>query len=538
MAASLRHQWRDTICGGGCILGYGDSISFKYAYLIYMFCLYMFTELFSSVAFLFLAADRALFIATPMGNIVVSGHEFRRCPLRVGENIRSANLFPLELSDFDIISWFFGIIKDTSLNEPRLKSHPVVQIFPDVFPDELSRLPEREVEFTIELILDGAKIFSKIDLRSGYHQLHVKEQDVSKTAFRTCYGHCEFFVMPIGLTNALAVFMDLMNHVFHEYLDRFVIMFIDDILVYAKTREEHEDYLPDGITMGPAKVEAITKWSRPMTVTEKRENFAWNEEREKCFEELKRILFSSLVLTLSSGTSGYQIYSDASKKGLGFVLMQHGKVSAYALRCWLELLKDYDANIQYHPGKTNVVADALSRKNSEIMTCLKIQPEIIKDLELMEGELIVRGSEGDIARLKIEPKLISWIKEAQNKDGELWSVLENLKEVVLTKALSSPFSIHLDSTYMYKDLKQNFWWDGMKHERASGLLQPLDIPTWKWEKISMDFVMRLARTFKKNDAIRVVVDRLTKSARFFPIQQGYSVSKLVEIFQQEIIQLH
>ncbi|GKF28872.1 putative reverse transcriptase domain-containing protein, partial [Tanacetum coccineum] len=244
--------------------------------------------------------------------------------------------------------------------------------------------------------LQGAKFFSKIDLRSGYHQLHVKEQDFSKIAFRTGYGHYEFFVMSFGLTNAPAIFMDLMNRVFHEYLDRFVIMFIDDILVYSETKEEHEDYLcivleilrqkklyakfskcdfwlgqvaflghivsVDGITMDHVKVEAITKWPRPTTVTEvrsflglagyyrrfverfsllalpltkvmrKREKFVWNEEREKSYEELKRILVSSPVLILPSGTGGYQIYSDAVKKGLGCVLMQHGRVIAYALR--------------------------------------------------------------------------------------------------------------------------------------------------------------------------------------------------------------
>nr|GEZ91398.1 reverse transcriptase [Tanacetum cinerariifolium] len=272
----------------------------------------------------------------------------------------------------------------------------------------------------------------------------------------------------------------------------------------------------DGITMDPAKVEAITKWPRPTTVTEVRsflglagyyrrfvegfsllalplkklkrkgEKFVWNEEREKSFEELKRRLVSSPVLTLPSGTGGYQIYSDASKKGLGCVLMQHGKVIAYASRklkpyeenypthdlelaavvfalkiwrhylygetCdiftdhkslkyiftqnelnmrqrrWLELLKDYDRNIQYHTGKANVVADALSRKNSGTMACLKIQPKIIKDLELMEVELVVHGFEGYIASLKIEPNLILQIKEAQKEDGELWSVVQNMKK--------------------------------------------------------------------------------------------------------------
>ncbi|GJS20158.1 retrotransposon protein, putative, ty3-gypsy subclass [Tanacetum coccineum] len=222
-------------------------------------------------------------------------------------------------------------------------------------------------------------------------------------------------------------------------------------------------------------------------------------------------------------------------------------------RCWLELLKDYDVYIQYHLDKANLVADALSIKNSGIMACPKIQLEIIKNLELMEVELVVRGSEGYIASLKIEPNLILRIKEAQKEDGELWSVVQNmrkgkqkefrvddhgviwycnrlcvpddssLQETVFTKAHNSPFSIHPGSTKIYRDLKQNFWWKGMKHnvarfmakclscqqvkikhQRMSGLLRPLDILTWNWEKISTDFVTRLPHTFKKNDAIWVV----------------------------------
>nr|GFC63171.1 DNA/RNA polymerases superfamily protein [Tanacetum cinerariifolium] len=244
---------------------------------------------------------------------------------------------------------------------------PIVFEFPDVFPDELPGIPPvREVEFNIERIPGAEPIsktpyrmapielkelkdqlqellergfirpsgtihFSKIDLRSGYHQLRVKEQDISKTAFRTRYGHYEFLVMPFGLTNAPAVFIDLMNRIFHEFLDN--VAFLGHIVS------------AEGITVDPAKVEAITKWPRPTSVTEVRsflglagyyrrfvegfsrlalpltklirkgEKFVWNEEREKSFEELKQCLVSTPVLTLPSGSGGFQIYSDASKKG-------------------------------------------------------------------------------------------------------------------------------------------------------------------------------------------------------------------------------
>nr|GFA35715.1 reverse transcriptase [Tanacetum cinerariifolium] len=230
-------------------------------------------------------------------------------------------------------------------------------------------------------------------------------------------------------------------------------------------------------------------------------------------------------------------------------------------RRWLELLKEYDTNIQYHPGKANVVADALNRKSGMIVG-IKVEEEIIRDLERLDIEIYVHGQHGYWASLRIEPDLISRIKEAQKEDSEIWTIVENLDKQVEFRldddnVLCSLFSIHSGSTKMYHDLKQHFWWSGMKravatfvsrclicqqvkieHQRASGLLQPLNIPVWKWDEISMDFVTGLPRTQRRHDAIWVVVDRLAKSAHFLPIRKDYSVSRLAEIFLQEIVRLH
>ena len=225
--------------------------------------------------------------------------------------------------------------------------------------------------------LQGARVFSKINLRSGYHQLRIRAEDVPKTAFRTRYGHFEFLVMPFGLTNAPAAFMDLMNRVFHNYLDRFVIVFIDDILVYSRSDEEHVQHLrvvlqtlreqqlyakftkcefwlreigflghivsAEGIFVDPQKVEAILRWEQPQTITEIRSflglagyyrrfvegfskiaaplsrltrkdvKFCWDDRCEASFQELKQRLTSAPILALPTSGREYVVYSDASR---------------------------------------------------------------------------------------------------------------------------------------------------------------------------------------------------------------------------------
>ena len=242
--------------------------------------------------------------------------------------------------------------------------------------------------------LKGTSWFLKIDLASGYHQIPIAKSDIMKTAFQTRYGQYEFVVMPFGLTNAPAAFMRLMNELFHDYLDKFVIIFIDNILVYSRSKEEHKEHLRlvierllnqklfakfskcsfrkreigflghivsgEGVAADPEKVQAIREWPRPTTVTEVRSflglagyyrkfvkdfssiakpltkltgkgvPFLWVEETEKAFKKLKEALTTAPVLALPEQGKPYTVYTDASRVGLGCVLMQDGRVIAYA----------------------------------------------------------------------------------------------------------------------------------------------------------------------------------------------------------------
>ncbi|GJR89493.1 putative reverse transcriptase domain-containing protein [Tanacetum coccineum] len=339
-------------------------------------------------------------------------------------------------------------VMEKKSDEKRLEDIPIVREFLEVFLEDLLGLPlVRQVEFQIDLIPGvtpvaqapyrlalfemhelsnqlqeiadrGSSVYSKIDLRSGYHQLRDRDEDIPKTFFRTRYGHYEFQVMPFGLTNAHAVFMDLMNRVCKPYLDKFVIVFIDDILIYSRNKEKHVNHLRiilellkkeklyakfskcdfwirivqffrhlidnQGLHVDPAKIEAVKNWT-PTTPTEihqflglvgyyrrfikdfskiakslteltqKNKKYIWGEEQETAFQLLKQKLCEAPILALPEGNDDFVVYCDASYQGLRAVLMQREKVIAYASR----QLKPNEENYTTHDLELGAVVFAL-----------------------------------------------------------------------------------------------------------------------------------------------------------------------------------
>ncbi|KAJ0715116.1 putative nucleotidyltransferase, Ribonuclease H [Helianthus annuus] len=432
--------------------------------------------------------------------------------------------------------------------------------------------------------------------------------------------------MPFGLTNAPAVFMDLMNRVSKPYLDKFVVVFIDDILIYSKTKDEHEQHLRailellkkeklyakfskcefwlrevqflghvvngDGIHVDPTKIEAIKNWETPKTPTEIRQSlglagyyrrfiedfskiaqpltsltqkdkkFDWGIKQEEAFQLLKDKLCNAPILSLPEGTNDFVVYCDASRQGLGCVLMQRQKVIAYASRqlkvheknytthdlelgavvfalkiwrhylygtkCtiftdhkslqhifdqkelnmrqrrWVELLNDYDCEIKYHPGKANVVADALGRKE-------RIKPIRVRALEMIiqtDLSLRIRTAQKEALKEKnIEEEYLRGMEKqlVPNEEGTLcfmkriWVPLfGGLRKVIFDESYKSWYSIHPGADKMYQDLKDYYWWPRMKgdvavyvskcltcvkvkaeYQNPSGLLQQPEIPKWK-----------------------------------------------------------
>nr|GEX07572.1 putative reverse transcriptase domain-containing protein [Tanacetum cinerariifolium] len=431
--------------------------------------------------------------------------------------------------------------------------------------------------------LQGSSVYSKIDLRLGYHQLRVQEEDIPKTTFRTRYGHYEFQVMSFGLTNAPAVFMDLMNWIKQEHEEhlKLILKLLKKEQLYAKF-SKCEFWIPrvkflghmidsQGIHVDPAKIESIKDWASPKTTTEIRQFLGLAGYYRRFIKGFSKIA-SAPILALPERSEDFVVYCDASIKGLGAVIMQREKRHyLYGTKCtvftdhkslqhildqkelsmrqrrWLELLIDYDCEICYHPGKANVVADALSRKerikplrvHALVMTIdlylpiqiLEAQMEAMKPENLKSedvgGMLIENSKDPEKPRKKkLEPRA----DRTLCLNNKSWlPCYGDLRTLIIHESHKSKYSVQSGSDKMYQDMKLLYWWPNMKadiatyvskcltylrvkveHQKPSGLLVQPEIPQWKLDNITMDFVTKLPKTQSGNDTIWVVVDRLTK----------------------------
>nr|GEW45585.1 putative reverse transcriptase domain-containing protein [Tanacetum cinerariifolium] len=485
----------------------------------------------------------------------------------------------------------------------RLEDVPILRDFPKVFLEDLSGISSaRQVEFQMDLV-PGAALVARAPYRlapskmkelakklqelsdkgfirpsSSPWELWVCEEDIPKTVFRTCYGHYEFQVMPFSLTNMPTVFIDLMNRGCKPYLDEFVIIFIKDILVYSKNKEEHEGHLKlilellrkedlyakfskcefwilkvqflghvidsKGTHVDHAKIEPIKDWASPKSPTEiqqflvlkrfiegffkiaksmtkltqKNVKFDEGEKEETAFQLIKQKLCSAPILALPKGSENFIIYCNVSHKGLGAVLMQNEKVIAYAS----QQQKIHEKNYTTHDLELRAVVFALK----------------------MWRHYLYRTNDYDI-KISYYP-------------GKANAVADALK--VQTEALN-PENLTAedvrDFDKMYQDLKQLYWWPHMKadiatyvskcltcskvkteHQKPSGLLVQPKITEWKWKKITMDFVTKLPKKASGYDTIWVIVNCLTKSAHFLPMRETDHIEKLMKLYMKEVVTQH
>ncbi|GJT02241.1 putative reverse transcriptase domain-containing protein [Tanacetum coccineum] len=498
-------------------------------------------------------------------------------------------------------------LMNAKVDEPRIRDTPVVRGFTDVFPEDLSGLPpQRQVEFHIDLVpgstpvakspyrlapskmqelsgnfkscktrvsydlaircgehlcysiddlfdqLQGACYFSKIDLRSGYHQLRMKEEHevhlklmlelLRKEKLYAKFSKCEFWLQEVHF----------LGHLVNQ----------------------------SGIHVDPSKIEAVKNLKAPTTPSEKNQKYEWSKKEEEAFQTLKNNLCDAPILSLKDEIKDFVVYCDASNQGLGYVLMQRGKRHyMYGTksviytdnmilqhisnqkelnmrqRRWIELFSDYECEICYHPGKANVVADALSRK--EWVKPRRVQAMAMTIQSGVKEMILAAQSEAFKQENILVERLHGLDQQMERKeDGSLYfmdriwiPLVGDVRMVILNEAHKSKYSMHPGADKMYHDLRHMYWWPRMKrdiaiyvskcltcakvkveHQRPSGLLQQPEIPEWKWDKITMDLITKLPRSRSGHDVIWVIVDRLTKSAHFLAIHEDFSTEKLARLY--------
>nr|GEV65646.1 hypothetical protein [Tanacetum cinerariifolium] len=404
---------------------------------------------------------------------------FCGCILELGDSIFHIDLIPLGQGSFDVM-----IGMDWLSNQKAII----------VYPEKIVRIhvegglpPQRQVEFRMDLILE-ATLVAKSPYRlvpSEMQELSEQRQELQDKGIirpsysgerQTRYGHFEFTVMPFGLTNTPVVFMDLINQVCKPYFDKFVIVFIDDIFIYSKTKEDHENHLRlmldllrkeklyakfskcefwlqevhflghvlnhDGIYVDPSKIKAVKSWKAPTTPSKVRSFLGLAGYYRRFIEN-----FFKIAKPITSLTQKNQ-------------------------KRWLELFCDYECEIKCHPGKANVVADALSKKG-------RVKPRRVRAMAVIiqsgvKGLILAAQGKAFKDENMIAKELNGTEQQMENKeDGSLhymdriWvSLLGSVRTKIMDEAHKTRYSVHPEADKMYYDLRDMYWWSGMNKEIA------------------------------------------------------------------------
>ncbi|GJV53639.1 putative reverse transcriptase domain-containing protein [Tanacetum coccineum] len=485
------------------------------------------------------------------GQLVEIDKVIKGCKLEIEGHVFDINLIPFGSGSFDVIigmDWLSDhkaeiichekVVRipllDGKAKEKKQEEIVVVKDFPEAFPDDLSGLlpvweielvhgailvaksPYRSAPSGLEELIDdlfdqlqGSQYFSKIDLRSGYHQLRVHEDDIPKTTFRTRYGHFEFTVMPFGLINAPTIFIDLMNRFLRHVING------------------------SGIHVDPSKIEAVKNWKAPRTPSKVRLFLGLAGYYRRFIEDFSKIAKPLTVLTQKALPDGLEyfvlkiheknytthdlelgavvfalkilrdylyetksvIYTD--HKSLHYIFSQ--KELNMRQNRWIELFSDYNCKIRYHLGKANVVADALSRKE-------RVKPKRARAMNMtlqssIKDRILAAQKEASDESTGLQRGLDEMI-ELRN-DGVLyyldriWVPLKgDVRTLIMDEAHKSKYSVHPGDDKMYYDLKDRY------------------------------------------DTIRVIMERLSKSAHFLPMREDYKMDRLARLYLNEIVARH
>nr|GEU60234.1 hypothetical protein [Tanacetum cinerariifolium] len=457
----------------------------------------------SQIAITPTALDHYYDVELADGRIIRLNSILRGCTLNFINHPFNIYLIPVKLGSFDAIIGMDWLAKYHAVIvcAEKIVRIPWGNETLNVHGDGSNR--GNETRLNIISYAKTQSVYSKIDLRLGYQQLRVREEDVPKTAFRTRYGHYEFQVMPFRLSNTPAVFIDLMNRVCKPYLDKFVIVFIDDILIYSKEEKEHKEHLmailellkkeelyakfskcefwipkvqflghvidSQGIHVDPAKIKAIKDWDSPKTPTEIHQ-----------FLGLGGYYRSAPIMALPEGSEDFVVYCNASHKGLGAVLMQREKTEAQKP----ENIKNEDVGGMLFENS----------KDPKKLRTKKLEPHV-------DGTICLNGR--------------SWLP-----------CYGDLRTVIMHESHKSKYSIHPGSDKMYQDMKRLYWWPNMKADIATYVSKCLTCAKVKAEHQRPSGLLGY-------DTIWVIVDRLTKSAIFVPMRENDPMEKLARMYLKE-----